>query len=237
MNFARGMLAVALLVAFTSCEDEFGVVGNGRPETETRYARSFDRLSSSGPFQVYVSPGDEPSIEITAESNLLPYIETDFDGNHLRIRTRGMHDLHESLPIQIYLVSPQIKQLRLSGSGDIHAGNYSADHFSVVVSGSGEVVASVETQELDAEISGSGEIFLEGYSEKAQFGVSGSGTINAFDMALGDCDVTISGSGHALVNVENNLDVRISGSGQVHYINSPHISSSISGSGKVIDEN
>jgi len=237
MKIKLAMFFAVLFVGLVACEDEFGIVGNGRPTTETRSARYFDEVSSSGSFNVYVVQGEEPSIEITAESNLLPYIETDFEGNRLRIRTEGMHNLHETSPISIYLVTPQLEALVLSGSGRIQAESFSANKFSVVVSGSGKVISSVDTPELDAVISGSGQLLLEGYCAEADMGISGSGTIDAYDLAIDDCDVVISGSGNAWVNVENHLDVRISGSGNVHYINFPNVTSSTSGSGQVIDEN
>ncbi|WP_120274736.1 head GIN domain-containing protein [Mangrovibacterium diazotrophicum] len=237
MKIKLGMFFAVLLVGLVACDDDFGIVGNGRPETETRSARYFNELSSSGSFNVYVSQGEERSIEITAESNLLPYIETDFDGDRLRIRTLGMHTLHETYPINIYLVTPDLEELVLSGSGRIETESFAADQFSVVVSGSGEIVTSVNADELDAVISGSGKIFLEGACGEAEMGISGSGIIDAYDLAAGDCKVVVSGSGSAWVNVEDNLDVRISGSGNVHYINFPYVTSSTSGSGQVINEN
>lgn len=237
MKIKLGMFFAILLLGLVACEDEYGIVGNGSPRTETRSARDFSKVSSSGSFDVYVSQGDVPSIEITAESNLLPYIETDFDGDRLRIRTEGMHNLHETSPITIYLVTPRVKELVLSGSGKIQTESFTADKFSVLVSGSGQVISSVDVGELDAVISGSGQILLEGYCTGADMRISGSGTIDAYDLEIDHCDVVVSGSGNAWVNVEDNLNVRISGSGNVHYINFPNVTSSTSGSGRVIDEN
>jgi len=237
MKMNWGLLAVAIVFGLTACEDEFGIVGNGQVQTEARSARYFDEVKSSGSFEVYVMQGDEPAIQVTAESNLLPYIETDIDGDRLHIRTRGMHNLREKRPIEVYLVTPNVEELVLSGSGKIEVENFTADKYSVVLSGSGDVISSFDAQELDAYISGSGRLFLDGTADKADIGISGSGQISAFDLAIRDCDVVISGSGSARVNVEDELDVRISGSGNVHYINFPQVKSSISGSGQVINAN
>ncbi len=237
MKFTLLMLLLALTAGLTSCLDEFGIEGNGRPQTETRYARYFDEVSSSGPFNVYVLPGDEPSVEVTAESNLLSYIETDFDGDRLKIRTKGLHTLDNNLPIDIYLYSPHVNQLRLSGSGMIDAGNFTANRFEVFVSGSGQIKTSVDVRELKAFVSGSGQIIIDGYCDNSEMAISGSGEIFSYDLEQDYCQVTISGSGDAFVNVSKLLDANISGSGNVLFINTPDIHSSISGSGKVINDN
>jgi len=64
----------------SSCIDEMFIEGNGISRTETRDAEGFDEIASSGDFTVTVMPGDSYSVEVTAESNLLPYISTNVDG-------------------------------------------------------------------------------------------------------------------------------------------------------------
>lgn len=237
MKFTLMALLTALVAGLSSCFDDFGIEGNGRLQTEERDAVYFDQVSSSGSFQVYVLPGDEPSIEVTAESNLLPYIETQIDGNQLTIKTKRSRNLNNKFPIEIYLFSPQVKQLQLSGSGLIETGHLEAERFEVSVSGSGKIKASVDAGELKAILSGSGQINLNGQCSHSEMRISGSGKIASYHLEQEDCQMTISGSGEALVNVSHTLDVNISGSGNVRYINTPVIHSNISGSGKVINDN
>lgn len=231
------MLSIALLALTSSCLDKFGVKGNRIVQTEQRTTTNFDEVTSSGSFDVYLMPGDEPSIEVTAESNLLPYIETDIDGDRLKIRTRGANFLINHDPMEIYITSPNVNKIQLSGSGFIETGNFQSDQFEISLSGSGTIRTSVEANDLDMSISGSGKILVDGYSRNSNINISGSGRIEAYDLSLEYCDVRISGSGDTYLNVEKNLDVSISGSGNVHFINSPSITSHISGSGKIINNN
>lgn len=230
-------VAVFLLISLTSCWEDFSINGNGITKTETRWVSYFDEVQSSGSFIVEIVPGDEFSIEVTAESNLLPYIITDIDKDKLKIRSRSGHHLHNRRPMGILITMPDLKEVNLSGSGYIHTGYFEADRFNVRVSGSGEIQSGVSVRELNARISGSGKITLDGDAVETNIRISGSGKVISYDLLQQFCDVTISGSGDAYVNVEKMLDVSISGSGDVLFVNTPEIHSHISGSGKVINDN
>eukprot|EP00825_Cyclidium_porcatum_P021491 TRINITY_DN23954_c0_g1_i1.p2 TRINITY_DN23954_c0_g1~~TRINITY_DN23954_c0_g1_i1.p2 ORF type:complete len:163 (-),score=11.44 TRINITY_DN23954_c0_g1_i1:97-585(-) len=113
-----------LLLGTSSCLDEMFIEGNGISRTETRDAEGFNQISSSGDFTVTVMPGNFYSVEIIAESNLLPYISTNVDGKTLKIRTIGIHSLRQTEPIEIFITTPVLNGLTLSGSGLIETGSF-----------------------------------------------------------------------------------------------------------------
>lgn len=227
----------ALLIGTSSCVDDIFLEGNGIVETEFRRASGFDAVSSSGDFDITIVPGDEYSVEITAESNLLSYIETDVVGNTLKIRTRGMYSLRDHRTIEIYITTPVLNGVALSGSGIIKTGSFLSDDFRVTLSGSGDIDTQISSETLKANVSGSGSIFIEGDTFESEFVISGSGKIKSYDLEQNVCQATISGSGDMYVNVSEAIDAHISGSGRVYYINYPVVHTSISGSGGVVDKN
>lgn len=226
-----------LMLGLISCVDDIFLEGNGDLRSELRVASRFDEIASCGDFKVIVKPGDEYSIEVNAESNLLSYIETDVVGNTLKIRTRGIHSLVENYPIQIYITTPVLKGLSLSGSGLIKTGRFFNDDFKVALSGSGDIETEVETNHIKANVSGSGNMLLSGKAIDSEFAISGSGKIKAYDLPHNTCDAIVSGSGDMYVNANEAINARISGSGTVYYINYPIIHTSISGSGGVVNTN
>ena len=231
------VLILALAFSLSSCWEDYSINGNGIVATESRWASYFDEIQSSGPFIVDVIYGEEYSIEVTAEDNLLEYIVTDVDNDKLKIRTQTGHNLHYHHPMQVQITMPRLNEARLSGSGKIRTGTFEVDHFSAHLSGSGEIESEVFAREVGVRISGSGKVILSGETVEIDMGISGSGKILSYDLLQQYCDVKISGSGDAYVNVERRLDVSISGSGDVLFVNTPDIQSRISGSGKVIDDN
>lgn len=231
------LIAGAMIFMFASCIDEIFIRGNGIAASEARLVPAFSSISSEGPFEVHVSLGDEHEVVVHAESNLIPYIEADVRGDHLRLHVSGLHGLKNRLPIEVFVKVPHLDGLVQSGSGTISTGWLSAETMSYVVSGSGNIESSVEADEVDAVVSGSGVLYVTGVAGEAHMAVSGSGSIDAWDFLLRDCDVKVSGSGDVWVDVDRYLKAVISGSGHVYYSGTPHIETVVSGSGGVIHKN
>ena len=226
-----------LLLGTSSCLDELFIEGNGISRTETRDAEGFNQISSSGDFTVTVMPGNFYSVEVTAESNLLPYISTNVDGRTLKIRTTGIHSLRQNEPIEIFITTPVLNGLALSGSGLIETGSFLSSDFDLSVSGSGDIKTIISSDKVNANISGSGTIYIEGDAINTNFVISGSGKIKTYNLLQDQCHAVISGSGDMYVNASQFIDARISGSGSVYFVNHPIVHTSISGSGDVVDKN
>jgi len=227
----------ALLFTTSSCIDEMFLEGNGVVKSEIRVASGFDEVVSSGDFQVTIMPGSGYSVEVSAESNLLPYIETDVIGNTLKIRTRGIRSLRQNVPIVINITTPVLNGLTLSGSGLIQTGSFLSSDFRIDLSGSGNIDTQISSDRIKASVSGSGTIFMEGAAVESNFVISGSGKIKSYKLEQSSCRAVISGSGDLFVNASESLDASISGSGRVYYIGNPVIHTSISGSGAVVNKN
>jgi len=237
INLTLVLSLFILVFGTSSCVDEIFVEGNGDLQTELRMASGFEDVASSGDFKVTVMPGVKYSVEVSAESNLLPYIETDVVGNTLKIHTRGLHSLHQNFPIEVFIITPVLNGVSLSGSGLIKTGSFMSDDFRVAISGSGDIDTEIITDKLKANVSGSGTVHLEGEATETEFVISGSGKIKAYDLPQQNCRAVISGSGDMFVNASQTIDAHISGSGRVFYVDYPVIHTSISGSGGVVDKN
>ena len=227
----------SILIGFSSCMDEIFVNGNGQLQTQNRSISGFEAVSSSGDYHVSIAQGDQFSVEVRAESNLLPYIETSLSGKTLKIGTNGVHSIRQNYPIEVFITQPKLNGLNLSGSGFIKTGSFESDNFEIGLSGSGEINALVNATKINAAVSGSGSILLAGEAYESNFRISGSGKIKAYDLIQENCRTSISGSGDSYVNVSKTLHAGISGSGNVFYMGYPTVNASISGSGQVIAKN
>jgi len=230
------LLSAAALFFATSCIDDFTIHGNGIEATEGRLTTTFNKVKSEGAFDVHITQGNKREVVITAESNILPYIEADINAHTLRIHVRGLHNIKNRLPMQVYVTTPHLDGVVQSGSGIVTTDFFESDDFDAVVSGSGRIETAVNTHSINAIVSGSGTLYLAGDAFDSDFAVSGSGRIEALDFEVRDCDAKISGSGNIWTKVERYLSAAISGSGNVYYHGSPSIETHISGSGKVIPE-
>jgi len=251
-NVMPGLFLLMTGLMFTGCYDHWRhVEGNYDVTTETRQYTAFDRVINEGSFDVYIIQDGLSEVMIEAESNLIPLIRTRIQGSALVIDTQD--DLRNNYPMKLYVHIADITEVKLSGSGLIHAENIVTGNFEASLSGSGDILVSGNADDvtcrisgsgsadlglvcngLEADISGSGEMEFWGTANNGDFHISGSGSIHAYDLILQECNATISGSGSMYLTVEDYLNVNISGSGNVYYMGSPVIETKITGSGSVI---
>ncbi|MCK9399327.1 MAG: DUF2807 domain-containing protein [Bacteroidales bacterium] len=251
-NVMPGLFLLMTGLMFTGCYDHWRhVEGNYDVTTETRQYTAFDRVINEGSFDVYIIQDGLSEVMIEAESNLIPLIRTRIQGSALVIDTQD--DLRNNYPMKIYVHTNELDEVKLSGSGLMHAEDIVTGDLEIHLSGSGEIFFSGTAEdvtcsisgsgsidlglvcnELNADISGSGEMEVWGTANNGDFHISGSGSIHAYDLTLQECYAKISGSGDMYLTVEDYLNVKISGSGDVYVMGSPDIDTDITGSGAVI---
>lgn len=223
-------------IGLSSCTDNIRIKGNGVPASDSRDVQDFTGVVSLGTFDVHITKGTTTEVLVRAEENLLPYIETYVKGGKLQIDVSGMRSLNNQLAMEVFVTTSDLNYVKLSGSGVITSDYFEGDVMDVHLSGSGMVHVAAEVDKLYGLLSGSGNLKFSGSSRQADLKISGSGNINAYDLELEECQVNISGSGDALVFVNDYLKGIISGSGNILYAGSPEVESHISGSGRIIME-
>lgn len=223
-----------LFVLATSCMEQFSIKGNGHDSTEERSVSAFNKVKSSGSFDIVITYGDNLEVLVNAEENIIPYIETSVSNNTLLIDIRGTNSVRNRLPMKVYITIPELAGVKQSGSGSITTDYFIAEKMELSISGSGSISTEVDADIVEAAISGSGWMLLSGNVGQSILNISGSGNINCSEMLVQSCNAHISGSGDMQVNAEESIYARISGSGSLYYQGNPKIETSISGSGKII---
>lgn len=224
---------IIIMLTVTGCVRE-RIEGNYDLTMEERNTPAFREVKSGGSFRVVIIPDDATWVEVKAESNVLPYIETWSDGTTLTVDYRDGYNIHEHYTVEVFLHTPSLKSIHLSGSGRVESGSFTSDQVDVQLSGSGNIECSFITDDLNAKVSGSGDLYLEGAAQQSNLTVSGSGKIEALNLCQQNCLSNISGSGSIQTAVSTSLEAWISGSGSVYYHGNPFITSHISGSGNVL---
>lgn len=235
-TITRILMGSFLLLAATGCIDHISITGNGNPASQERFVSTFNQVKSYGDFRVYITNGEETSVVVRADENLLHYIETYVSGETLVIDIDGFHSVKAVVPMEIHIVTPELRKITQSGAGLFQTDYFESESFEVVLSGSGKVQTAFDTPEAEVTISGSGKIDLSGYAKNARLLISGSGKVDGTDLQVDNCRTITSGSGDMYISVSDYLSARISGSGNVYYEGNPTVETNISGSGNVIHQ-
>ena len=214
------------------------VAGNGDIATEARDVSGFDAVSLSGGFDVVIRQGSGSKVELKADRNLLPYIETRLadggKGRTLEIAPKRGYNLSFNGTPTITIEMPALRAVSVAGSGNVRAEGIKTAGLDASVAGSGDIrFTDLSAERLGLKVSGSGDIYASGRAGQLGISIAGSGNVKVAELAAEEVKVSIAGSGDAQVQASKRLQVSIAGSGDVRYAGSPEISSSIAGSGKV----
>src|ERR1700760_1084447 len=93
------LFAAAMLATGAVCASD--VVGSGQVRTEMREAHGFHGVALDISGRVEITPGTAESVSVSADDNVLPYIETRVENGILHVRTRGNTSIRTRSPIKV----------------------------------------------------------------------------------------------------------------------------------------
>jgi hypothetical protein len=236
------LLLSAVLLSLSSIA-QFGwnnrISGSGKIIKQTRKVGEFHSVSNAGSWDVMISEGDgNGTIEVEGDDNLLSYIETKVEDGRLYVGTTRNTNIRSSKRITIYISMSKIRELSVSGSGDIIGkGRFDSDGtVRARVSGSGGIRLDFgRFSTLEPSVSGSGSIVMKGTAENVDASVSGSGGINCYEVVSDHARGRVSGSGNIRVNATISVNCSIAGSGNMYYRGGAlNVQTRKSGSGRIV---
>ncbi len=233
----KSILIIAALLTIGTIQAQKKVKGNGNMKTVTRTTSDYDGIKCAGSFDYMLVAGNEGTIKLEGEENLLEYILTEVKDGDLIIKTVDHTNLSPSHNKTIKVIIPfkDINSVSLAGSGDLwNEDKITTDNLHVSLAGSGDVVLAIESSYTKASLAGSGDLTLKGNTNNLDANVAGSGNFHGFELQANNTDVSVAGSGDADVVCKENLKARVSGSGDIKYKGNPKIEDSkVAGSGRI----
>lgn len=226
-------LAVALALALVASSAGCAVRDAGTTTTQTREVGDATGVDLATAGRLAVRTGEPASLTLTGGKDLLAHVTSEVVDGVLVIAVDGS-GMWRDADLVAELVLPQVKLVRLSGSGAVTLTGVSRGPLALTMDGSGSVEASkVTLDELTVALGGSGTIRASGTCDTQDVSLDGSGTYDAVDLTCTDATVSIGGSGRAEVTVTGTLDASIDGSGEITYDGGAVVTQEVSGSGRI----
>ena len=212
------------------------LTGSGDVITETRAVSGFDQVVLACSGDIILTQGEEESLRIEGEDNIVAKITTEVRNGTLYLEfEESSISFVTTKGLRFYLTMQDISKLTISGSGDIESAEINTTSLDIVIAGSGDVdIETFSAKRLDVTISGSGDIDMAGEAQNQEINITGSGHYNTRHLQSQAVSITVAGSGDVTVWAEDSLDVKILGSGDIYYFGRPSVSQTILGSGDVI---
>ena len=240
MKHLKPILFIAFLVSSSLSYAQWKnkkIKGNGEIATVTRTTTSYDAIKCAGPMDFKLVSGEEGTISITGDSNLLEYIVAEVKKGKLIVKVKKGFNLkprnYKSIEVTIPVES--VNAIALAGSGDLtNEGVLKGERIDVALSGSGDITLNMTANNVQSNIAGSGDIKLSGTATSLKTKVSGSGDFDGFELKSINVEANIAGSGDVKVYCSGNLKAKVSGSGDIRYRGNPNNKETkVSGSGSI----
>jgi hypothetical protein len=213
--------------------------GSGEPAVQQRPVEDFEAIAVQGPMTLVVRQASRAAVEVRADDNLLPLIET-FVETRRGLRTLVVRIvLGESVrprsDMQVSVDALQLSALAIAGTGPVRVEALRTAALRLSIAGAADTrLQGLDAGALAVAVSGSGNVSAEGRTGTVDLRIAGSGDARLAALAADDVKVSIAGSGDAEVTANRQLSASVAGSGNVRWSgNATQVSSRVAGSGSV----
>jgi hypothetical protein len=190
------------------------VRGSGHVVTVTRNVAPFDAIVASGAAQVFVDRTGAEGVEITAEDNLLPYLESEVQGGILYIGIADGVSVAPRHEITFYVETYEVVEVDASGavSMELEVGR---------------------VPQLWVTLSGASRLLAWGDADQQDVVASGASRYDGLDFETRRARIDASGASVADVWAIDRLEVVASGASHVRFRGSPEVWADVSGASTV----
>lgn len=206
-------------ISFISCNS---ISGNGNVSDEKRPLSNINTVKTSGSIDVVINSGNDYSLTVENDENLIPFVVTEVNGGELNIHYKNGYSVMND-HAKVIVTVPTLDRIITSGSGDVTTNGTikSNNEIEMNTSGSGDIKATVNAPSIKVTGSGSGDIELSGMTKNFDCGISGSGDIKCSDLKSENAVIHVAGSSNVHVFASVSLKVNVTGSGDVYYSGNP----------------
>ena len=195
------------------------IVGSGNLVTQTKDFSDFSSLAISSGFEAQISQSNSYDISITADDNVLDYIQISKTGSTLNVGVQ-MGISYQSVTLQIEIKMPELSSLEFSGATIGTIKDFSSSElFIIELSGASNLeMQNINVEDIDIEVSGASNLIGEGSGNNLLSIVSGASHLDLTNFPVVNSDLTVSGASQATVDLDGTLDAIVSGASTVYYI-------------------
>ena len=235
-TLARIAIAALLALFSSSCAFDIsfgeGKRGNGQVVEESReVSEEFTMVYASEGLDVFVTQGDEFSINVEADENIIDLIGTDIrDG---RLKVHAIENIGRATK-SVYVSLPEVEALETSSGADLIAQTtITADKIELEASSGSDLEVEVDARTVVAETSSGADIKVSGRTDMLQADASSGSDIKARGLLAKRCTADASSGADITVNVSESLIADASSGADISYTGDATVQKKKSVSGSV----
>lgn len=225
----KNVLALAAVV----CSACGMITGSGQAVTEQREVPAFSKVSLAYGITGTIDPGMR-RVELTADDNLLPWLETVVEQGTLQVRVQSGVSVRPLINLRVAITNDVFEGLSLSGGATGVGAASPVDTFTLMASGGSRAhVTGLSSQQLVIDLSGGSTATVEGTTTSVRALASGGSTVLTRDTSAVTAHVEGSGASNLTVRATGTIDGQLSGASHLVVFGNGAISVTTSGGSSI----
>ena len=206
------------------------VFAGEKERTEDRNVRNFDAVKVSAGIDLYISMGNDESVRVVADDDIIEDVKTEVRGGTLHVYMKNNNSLFNifnwgrSTSRKVYVTARELKSIQASSGSDVKSKNTLKGESLKVESSSGsDVNLDVVYKEVTLSSSSGSDARLSGRAKYFTASSSSGSDINARDLEAQICKVNVSSGADATVTATEELHANASSGADVRYYGNPKV--------------
>jgi hypothetical protein len=208
-----GLLSTVFLLGGGNLFGE--VVGSGNLITKEEQFSDFTEVDVGSGFTVEISESSSYDVIVTADDNVMDYIEISKSGDTLKVGVSWGISF-SSVTLKILITMPEISKIELSGGVQ------------------GKIEDFITTNQLSIDLSGGSQLTGQGSAIELSVDASGGSQLNFREYSVQDANIELSGGSQATIDLDGILNAELSGGSQLYYYGDPTLGEIETSSGSQI---
>lgn len=179
------------------------ITGSGDLVTKTYEFQDFSAIDAGYGFNIAVTQGNEYSISVSVDDNVLDRLDVRKDGDTLKISLDPGGYTRMNLVAKITM--PSLNSIEFSGGTH------------------GEISGFTSTRDFEVDLSGGSWVIIEGSAGDLVMDASGGSHFDFSEFTVNDADVKLSGGSNGSVYVGGRLDADLSAGSHLDYYGDPEL--------------
>jgi len=229
-----GVVVVVATLCIAGCGVPKLVVGSGNVIEESRPVSGFRAVELAGPGELFIQQGQEESLRVEAEDNLIQCFTSEVVDGILKIGFRGRVGMNTKQTIRFYVTARDLDTIVVSSLATVTALALEAAQLTVRVGDGGRVkIETLMADRLVVHVDGLSSLSIASGEVGEQDLTVLGGAYEAEGLQSARASARLAGLGSATVRVSEHLQVDIQEGGTVKYAGNPIIEQEISGLGQL----
>jgi hypothetical protein len=195
-----------------------GLAQNNVVKQEHRLGE-FDAVKISSAQEVILMQGEQYSVVIEADENLLDKINIVLQNKTLSFEYKGIKKYDV---MKFYITAPQYKKLTISGASEVYTSDtLKGSSIKINASGASEAKLVLDYANVVSSASGASELTLSGKATSHVINASGASEVKAKSLQTESTSIIASGASECFVEANKSLTYKVSGASSVKYVGKP----------------